>query len=228
MPAGSGTFTDPQKLPLGAAAGGDLAGTYPNPNVADASVVTGKIGNQQVTGPKLASGLTPLYLLYDNTLGANTPGPIDTGANGIAQTGTHLLIYITARTDEVAVSSSLVLRFNGDSGANYDSQRISDLNVTVTGVLTAAATSIGLLAAGGLANAGEAGVTTIFIPGYTGTTYHKVVTGITSFLNNTAGNVVLRLQGMRWRSTAAITQLSLTRGGGSNISAGTRVQVFAM
>ncbi|HEX5714055.1 MAG TPA: hypothetical protein VFX85_12135 [Solirubrobacterales bacterium] len=48
--------TIPKTLPPSGAAGGDLAGTYPNPLIAPNAVATAKLADAAVTEPKLADG----------------------------------------------------------------------------------------------------------------------------------------------------------------------------
>lgn len=226
MPLGGGTLQDPNAVEQGSAAGGDLSGTYPNPSIGNLKVLTQHIGNGQVTPGKLAAGLTGLYLLFDSTLVADSAAGFDTGANGIAQTADNLIVYLTARTDEAVVVSSCIVRVNNDSGANYDLQTIDDTNTTITGAQTLAGTSWSVFAIGSSGGAGVASGVTMTMPNYRGTTYHKVVNAEEFGPDTTAANIRYRALALRWRSTAAVSRMSVAPGGAFNLKTGSRLSIY--
>jgi hypothetical protein len=180
---------------------------------------------QDITISGAAPGISSL-ILFDQTL-AGAAASIDTGANGIAQTCEGLLIQIIARTTEVAIQSSVLLTVNGDGGGNYDYTRTGTLNATVSGGTTLAATSWALLCAGDSAQAGAASYLTLVIPAYRQTTFHKVAQESEYLPHSTAANDQLQNRGLRWRSTAAINQFTVTAGAGQ-LKAGSRMTVYGL
>lgn len=101
-----------------------------------------------------------------------------------------------------------VMRFNNDSGANYDYETNNSINGGHTGANFTGQTSIGFMAIPkGSSTADRPGSGDILIPGYARTVFHKVTraTGtdyITSVLRVTGGAGV-------WKSTAAITRITI-------------------
>lgn len=169
----------------------------------------------------------PMTKLFDSTLGADSAS-IDTGAGGFSQLYDHLRIYILVRTTEAAVFSSINMLFNNDSGANYDSQVIRVINATVTGVaIDAGNTALRMNAPGSSAVANTFGPITMDIPSYTQTVAHKVGNRATSQMDTSLANEKTEVGGFKWRSTAAISRVSITAGSG-NLVAGTRMTVYGL
>jgi hypothetical protein len=165
-------------------------------------------------------------LLFDSTLGADAAS-IDTGANGIAQTQNVLEIWILARNDDAAAASGALITLNNDTGANYDSQRVTGINVTPTAGFAVAANnwSVGIHGAGG--TAGYAGVLCITIPGYTQTTFNKTGTLLVCQPDGAAANENASLTALGYRSTAAVTRAKVAVGGaGTVLKAGSRMLIL--
>ena len=70
-------------------AGGDLSGTYPNPNIASGSVTTPKIANGSVITPKLADGAVNSNKLADNSV---TTSKIVDGSVTLAKLGPDVIL----------------------------------------------------------------------------------------------------------------------------------------
>lgn len=203
-------------------AGGVLSGTYPDPGFAVDMATQAELDAVSA----VASAALPGGVLFDSTLGADTAS-IDTGANGIAAGAEYLDVFILARTTEAVELSSVLVRLNADSGANYDIQRIQGANVTAAATATAATTSWVLEVSGANAQTGAVGVARMAIPSYTQTTFHKVATITLATLEDTVGSQRAGAIGGRWRNTAAVTRMSITAGSG-NLLAGSRLLIYGV
>lgn len=163
-------------------------------------------------------------LLFDSTLGADTSS-IDSGAGGFSTSYKVLRVYFTGRTDVANTLSTLLIRVNNDSGANYDSENDILINATRSDTPLAAQTSWNAYAAGGNSDANRAGSFVLEIPHYADTTFYK--TGIITNGSSpaTAAQTAVRVEHCTWRSTTAITRLAVSLASG-NLKAGSRLTIF--
>jgi hypothetical protein len=162
--------------------------------------------------------------IFDSTLGANTAS-IDSGASSIPATYDVLEVFMILRTTEAVDISSVAVTVNADSGANYDRQTGRANNVTLTAAASLAQTSWVLVAPGANQHAGAAGVIRMTLPGYAQTTFHKTAEATIALPDDTAANNYADFVSLRWRSTAAITQLTVAAGSG-NLLAGSRLLIY--
>lgn len=135
---------------------------------------------------------------------------------------THLEIRWSARSDKAAVSAEdLTIRFNSDTGSNYDSELLYNSTGTAAAAFEAIGGSSGIIgllpAATATASRGAAG--TIRINDYRGTTFHKSVEAdVHSATTTSSGSIVTRLFGVTWRDASAITSITLFLGSGNFVS----------
>jgi hypothetical protein len=167
-----------------------------------------------------------LTVLFDETL-AGDAAAIDTGAGGIAGDCDVLYVWVLARTSQAVVTSSALLEINGDTGTNYDFERVRGANVTLAGFGAVAQAGPNIEVPGNNSDAGAVGVIVFTIPGYAQTTFHKVADWRAFAPEDTVGNLIVGSGGFRWRNTAAITQLTVTAGGGV-LRAGSRLLVLGV
>lgn len=168
--------------------------------------------------------------LFDSTLGG-TATSIDTAA--VLAGYNHLRVVFQGRSDRAGqVFEGVNLRFNNDSGSNYDSIN-SDFfgtadQVDVGEVLAGTSAQCGsITGATGVANV--PGGFIIDIPNYGGTTFHKTFVSVGGIIYaNSTTNLHNVLYSGKWRSTAAITRVALLTRNGSNFIAGTRLTVYGL
>lgn len=181
--------------------------------------------SKKVTMETLLASL-PIVRIFDSTL-TEDAASFDTGTNGVPATFDHLMILAYLRTSEVVVISSGLLRYNGDSSAIYDRIAMRTINVTVTGATTLAGTSFAIRCPGDSNAANAFGVVRIFIPAYAQTTGHKIAEATATWLDTAAANSEIDATSGRWRSTAAINQISLASGSG-NFRTGSRLTIYGL
>jgi hypothetical protein len=135
------------------------------------------------------------------------------------------------RSDAAATEVGLLLRFNGDSGGNYDWTRISNSNTSVTGAESAAATSIQTFGStsgitGNSATSGAATGISGTLHDFTGTTFWKTCDlFVSESIGSGAGNRRVETVSGIWRSTSAITSMQFALSSG-NFMAGAALRVY--
>lgn len=164
--------------------------------------------------------------ISDTTLGGSAA---NVDVSSIVSTYAHLLVVVYARGDTAATSTPVNLRFNGDAGANYDSQELQASGASVSPAEAFAQTV--MLAGHAPANTAPANLfcaMVAFIPHYAGSANNKLALAISSIrVGTTTGLMANTLNGAFWRSTAAINRVTIQPGAG-NFVAGTRVTIYGM
>jgi parallel beta-helix repeat protein len=140
-----------------------------------------------------------------------------------------LKLVVRGRGTNASGNSQILLQANGDAGANYDYAGVASTNGAPFGV-GGTAQSIG--AQVGWIPAASAGTnfgntTIVQIGNFAGTTFEKTFIGTTSFKSaNANGSIYSGQFAGFWRSTSAITSLTVTLDAG-NFAAGTIVSLYA-
>jgi hypothetical protein len=164
--------------------------------------------------------------IYDTTLGV-AAASID--VSGIVSSYAHLLVVIQDRSDAAVANTTRLIRFNNDSGANYDGQVGQFSAATPSASESFGATSgfAGDMPAA-TATASVFAGTSILIPNYAGTTANKSAMMLGVFKQGIVTlSIQLKMTAIFWRSSAAINQITITPGSG-NFIAGTRVTIYGM
>lgn len=173
-----------------------------------------------------ASSVGALVLLEDKLL---TAAAASFDFTGIPATYRHLLLIVNGRGSVAAGSTLLQLTLNGDGAANYDGQRLVGIDITPSASAQAAATfvNVGDLA-GATLPAGISGHTTLTLYDYAGTTFQKTLTGSAGVrFGVAAADMVLTNFMGAWRSTAAVTRVTIAPAAG-NFIAGSRATLYAL
>jgi hypothetical protein len=127
--------------------------------------------------------------------------------------GAHndLLLVLIGRAAYSAVTDSVMLRFNNDSGSNYGTQQINAAGSPPSGFEQSSDNKIspGSVPASSAA-AGWFGLIEMLIPGYASTTWNKTVTFNGSYAAGLASGYKQVTVGIgAWNNTAAITRVQL-------------------
>lgn len=157
---------------------------------------------------------TALRTVFAATLAAPA-ATIDTGANGIPANRGELLIWAFLRTTEAGAISNALLTFNADAGANYDTEGVTGNNVTAASSAIFGANNILCIVHGAGGSASYPALLRFSIPFYDSTTFFKMGEFNGGANDGTAANNWNVQKSFTWRSTAAITQLTLTTTAGN-------------
>lgn len=157
---------------------------------------------------------------------------VSTGAAGtrtftLPQSYSSVIIKVWGRTDAASAEENILIRFNADTGTNYDYQMALTFGTTASASEGVAVDSI---IAGGVPGttvaAGASGVAEISIPFYRNTTFDKDVLVNSYAKRGTAtGTFRQRVVGGTWRNTAAITSVTVALTAG-NFLAGSVIEVW--
>jgi hypothetical protein len=129
----------------------------------------------------------------------------------------HLYGVISARSDQSAYYSGVMIQFNNDTGSNYCFQDMQSANNTPSAYSQDGATQIGyppIPAGSSLAD--TFGVIEYWIPHYSNTANFKPCffkAGAPN-VSTTSGQAEMKITAGIWESTAAITEIDFTLNGG--------------
>jgi hypothetical protein len=187
-------------------------------------IATGGV-SKKVTLTTLLAAL-PIVLLFDTVLGGDTA---NFDVSSIPGTYKHLRLVLQGRGSDSSEQWD-TLRFNNDSGANYDRVVHQDDGSGFSRYDSLGATSIDNLITlpGSGAPSGAACETIVDIPNYADTTFHKPVHALgTTRVNTGANNFRTNLVAGGWRSTSAIDRVTLAPAAG-NFKLGSRLTIYGL
>lgn len=175
-----------------------------------------------------SGGGTGYALIGSQTLGANAASM---GVSGIPGTYTHLDVVLMCRAAAGGIPTYCVIQFNSDTtAANYQSELEGAVgNATQFQTLLTANNGISTQIEVATSLASTFAPIRFAIPGYA-MTVDKVVTGTSARYGDGSGGsnpLSASFSGL-WKSTAAITSITVAVQGGANLVAGSTISVYGM
>ena len=137
----------------------------------------------------------------------------------------HLQLRVVARVTESTSIRQQIMRFNGDSGANY-SQHIllGDGSSVASGSGTDRTSGLAFYIDGGASPTGAFGAGVIDILDAYSTTKYKT----TRSLGGQTGSPILNLGSNSWRNTAALTSIEIFTESSNTYAAGSRFSLYGI
>src|SRR6266496_3169169 len=164
--------------------------------------------------------------IYNTTLGA-AAASID--VQSIVAGYASLLLVFNGRGDTAATSTTISMRLNNDSAANYYWQRLRGNGVTASAAESLAATScrVGEMPAANAA-AGLAGSTHIWLPNYAGAAQTVGIKSSSAYLAGLTTTLLFvdEITGV-WNNSGAINRITLLPGAG-NFATNSRLTIYAL
>lgn len=142
----------------------------------------------------------------------------------------HLLMELSVRSDRASnVFDTVVLRCNGDSGANYFWQLNYSFGSTASGAesLTDTGIRIGDSAAA-TSPSGIYSTITAYIADYSSGNKKIVLSTVANIRDTTTTNLFTESVAGLWNDSSAINRLTLLPGAGSNFKAGSRLTIYGL
>lgn len=164
-------------------------------------------------------------LIASNTLGSNT-GTVT--FSSIPNTYTDLILKVSIRASIAQVNALLRIYFNGNGSSSLFSNR----NLTGNGSTASSASDSSLwgsdviIVNGASATASTYGNAEVYIPSYT-VAQNKPISGFGAGENNATTGYLGVAAGL-WRSTSAITSISITNAFGGNMLSGSSFFLYGI
>jgi hypothetical protein len=140
----------------------------------------------------------------------------------IPATYTDLRIILVAQGN---AGNDLWMRYNGDSGTNYSITWLQSNGTAAASFRTTSAAQLAVGAASGLPTASNWGLLTADIFSYAGSTNK---TSLSTFADDKNGSGTIESTVGLWRSTAAITSITLTSSSSGTFSTGTTATLYGI
>lgn len=210
--------------------GGSLTVQEEDASPSDAAVTLIKVPNGYLVdnGAGDVSLLFPIALIEEHVVPVG--GEASWTSAAIPGTFKDLRVTVEGACEGAVANDELMMRYNGDTGANYDSAEAPATDSSIGGLGFSAQTAhrVGWLA-GSTAGAGRVARTVLDILNYTTTVWFKGFLSNSGLSNGTAaGNQWTGNRAGTWRNTAAITTLTFFALGGSDLAEGTVIRIYGL
>lgn len=210
---------------------GQVAGASP----ASGTFVTGDIvtdGSKGTTWLCTAGGTPGTWVALPTQIGTTTLSSTSASVTfSSIPAFTHLRVHWHVRTNSGNTNDNMLLRFNGDSGANYDFQLIEGSNATATASASTGQTSILIgTAVGGTGTSGffSNGVVNVVGASQAASGHVATVTGTWyACWSGTAATSQAGTTGGLWVPSGAITSITLLPAAGS-FAAGSAFSLYGL
>lgn len=164
-------------------------------------------------------------------IGSSSPSGTGTVTFSSIPTGyTDLLIVVRGRGTYSANEVGVQVTFNGDTGANYDSEYLQANSSTVSAGATTgeAFANCGAIPAANSTASNEPGHSKVTVFDYKGTTFTKKFAGDNGWrtADSAAGTITRQVFG-NWSSTSAITSVTVALSNGNYVS-GSKVSLYGI
>lgn len=151
--------------------------------------------------------------------------------SNIPQDFRHLMLFSWARTDRVAELDSAAIRFNGDTGNNYDFQQVNGSSTTAAATVSRGTNTMQVFIAEATnSRAFNFSLGIGFIPNYSINTVEKRIIAITDVMGNLSADTDLQvaLRTGHWRNTNVLTSITVLPQVGTNLVSGSRFQFYGI
>ncbi len=172
-------------------------------------------------------------LVYRYTVAGSDKASIDTGADtpdagSNDWTGADVLeVFMLLRTDNAgAIPSAIVFLNNDGAGTNYDLERFSGTSTSVTAVSSLAQAKWTFNVHGSGGSASYAAQVNLTFTNFAGTTFFKTGLLQQSVPDATAGNNQIFVASLGYRSTSAITRLTVGGSGTDKLKVGSQLLIY--
>ena len=165
--------------------------------------------------------------IYTQTVGSS--GAASITFNNIPQTFTDLLLKFSQRSSSAFVQGYSTIRFNGDTASNYSYTFVNNY-ANFSGSGRASNQSFGYagqVPGANSSNASTFGSGDFYISNYTGSNFKSIIGEDVDESSTSNINFMLLTAGL-WRSTSAITSITLSPGAGNNYAQYSTVTLYGI
>lgn len=188
--------------------------------------ILGTIASSRATTTPLVPG-SPTYT-YLGQVNATT-GDTTMTFSSISGSYQDLLVRLSGRDSVAAIVHNIALRFNSDSGNNYDGGLFYQDGTTIGGGEEGPRNfQQGSYVMGSTSRADAFSIIDIYIYDYTNTSRYKTVIFDNGYPNNNTGNGGQSYWSAIWNDNSAITQIQFTEIDGANFTTGTNAYLYGI